>query len=532
MGIRYIIPFDSLHLPSIDTEILVIGSGNAGLRAAIEASHHCQVLVVTKDVISESNTRYAQGGIAVALSKEDTIAAHIEDTLNAGDGLCNPSAVRVMVEEGIERVQELIEWGAKFDRQGDQLGFTLEAAHGRRRIIHARGDATGEETQAVLVTTVGKPERVQVMEHTFVVDLLTHEGVCYGALVLREKQLMIVRAKAVILAAGGLGQLYQSTSNPEVATGDGIAIAYRAGCKLMDMEFVQFHPTTLFLQGCPGFLISEAVRGEGGILLNAKGEIFMPKYHELADLAPRDVVTRAIHTEMQLTGRPCVYLDVTHLPGDFVRRRFPTITRTCASCGLDITDTLIPVRAGAHFMMGGIHTNIRTETNIQGIYACGEVAGTGVHGANRLASNSLLEGLVFGARAGHYAAEYAHVLRSRKFPRFISTVDHQNRQERNIKQQYEQIQEFMWEHAGIVRNQEGLQTVFEYLSNLDCSPDPISRSTCELANMRQTALLIVWAALKRRESRGAHYRTDYPEQDNIHGRQHIIFDKTVAVDVL
>lgn len=529
-GPRYLVGFDSAYLPVIETDVLVVGSGNAGLRAAIEASRSCDVLVVTKDAVSESNTRYAQGGIAVALSQDDTVAAHIEDTLNAGDGLCDAEAVRVMVEEGIDRVKELIEWGANFDRHGDELGFTLEAAHGHRRIIHARGDATGEETQAVLVTTVSKPDNVQLMDHTFVVDLLTQDGVCYGALVLKDGALKCVMAKAVILAAGGLGQLYQSTSNPEVATGDGIVVAFRAGCEVMDMEFVQFHPTTMFLDGYPSFLISEAVRGEGAILINGRGETFMPKYHELEELAPRDVVTRAIHTEMQLTGRPCVYLDVTHLPPNFTRKRFPTITETCAKAGLDITDTLIPVRAGAHFMMGGIRTNNRTETNIQGIYACGEAACTGVHGANRLASNSLLEGLVFGARAGHEAAERVRSQSGKTLPHFSwSQPEHtQQLTSEQLREQHQWLQKVMWDHVGIVRHSDGLGYALKQLLLKDFLPQPIVRANCELENMRQASLLITWAALKREESRGAHYRTDFPESEQRYQYQHLIFDHSTC----
>jgi len=350
---RYIVNFDSAKLPGLKTDFLVIGSGNAGLRASIEASQNGEVIIITKDAMKESSTRYAQGGIAVAMSEEDTIAAHVADTLKAGVGLCDEEHVRVMVEEGIPRVRELIAWGANFDKDNGRLGFTREGAHGRRRIIHARGDATGEETEDVLVTRGSELKNVRIMEHAFAIDLLTAKNACYGALVLRDGELICIWAKSVIIAAGGLGQIYKYTSNPEVTTGDGFAIAYRAGCRMMDMEFVQFHPTTLYLAGAPRFLISESVRGEGGILRNARGERFMFAYHEMAELAPRDVVSRAIDKEMLNTDSDCVYLDVRSLSPNFIRNRFPTISRTCASYGLDITKELIPVQPAAHYMMGG-----------------------------------------------------------------------------------------------------------------------------------------------------------------------------------
>jgi L-aspartate oxidase len=519
----------------METDFLVIGSGNAGLRAAIEASQHGNVIIITKDILRESSTRYAQGGIAVAMSEEDTIAAHVSDTLKAGDGLCDKYAVKVMVEEGIPRVKELIKWGANFDQDNGRLGFTREAAHGRRRIIH-RGDATGEETEDVLMTRATNIDNVQVMEYTYAIDLLTQDNVCYGALVsplikgvrglFRQNELNCIFAKATILAAGGLGQIYKYTSNPEVATGDGFAMAWRAGCEMMDMEFVQFHPTTLSLPGAPRFLISESVRGEGGILKNALGERFMPSYHEMAELAPRDVVCRAIKKEMQRTNSDCVYLDVTHLEADFIKTRFPTISETCAYHGLDITKELIPVQPAAHFMMGGVRTNVETATNIKGLYACGEVACTGVHGANRLASNSLLEGLVFGTRAGEYAAEYGNTVQienesPRKFisiksdiPRRIKDID--------IDVFKSKIRNLMWERAGIVRDGEALADAQRELEQLAHDTTELDKAALELQNMLQTAQLIVQAALQRTESRGGHYRTDYPERDDINWNRHLI----------
>jgi len=520
---KYIVNFDSTKLPRIETDFLVIGSGNAGLRAAIEASQHGNVIIVTKDILRESNTRYAQGGIAVAMSEEDTIAAHVADTLKAGVGLCDEYAVEVMVEEGIPRVKELIEWGANFDQYGGQLGFTREAAHGRRRIIH-RGDATGEETEEVLMTRATNIDNVRVMEYTYAIDLLTQNNLCYGALVFRESGLGCIFAKATILAAGGLGQIYKYTSNPEISTGDGFAMAWRAGCEMMDMEFVQFHPTTLSLPGAPRFLISESVRGEGGILKNSLGERFMLSYHEMTELAPRDVVCRAIQNEMQRTSSDCVYLDVTHLEDDFIKKRFPTISETCASYGLDITKEVIPVQSAAHFMMGGVKTDVETATNLKGLYSCGEVACTGVHGSNRLASNSLLEGLVFGTRAGEYAAKYAKTVSTTELENISIKFDIPGRKEDiDIDAFKSKIREIMWKCAGIVRDGKCLSDAQRELEQLVHDTTELNKADLELQNMLQTAQLIVNAALQRTESRGGHYRTDYPELDDVNWNRNLIF---------
>lgn len=523
---RYLINFDSAKIPRLSTDFLVIGSGNAGLRAACEVSQHGTTIIITKDILRESSTRYAQGGIAVAMSEDDTLAAHIADTLKAGVGLCDEAAVEVMVEEGIPRVQELIRWGANFDTHNGRLGFTREGAHRRRRIIHARGDATGEETENVLVTHTTQLENVQVMEHTFAIDLLTADNVCYGALVLQENTLSCIFAKATILAAGGLGQLYQYTSNPEVTTGDGFAVAYRAGCEMMDMEFVQFHPTTLSLPDTPRFLISESVRGEGGILRNVRGERFMTAYHEMAELAPRDVVSRAILNEMQRAGSDCVYLDVTHLQAEFIKKRFPTITETCASYGLDITKELIPVQSAAHYMMGGVKTDIRAATNLRGLFVCGEVACTGVHGANRLASNSLLEGLVFGERAGKYAAEYARTISQQELTKLrITSQGQENGNGIDINDKRADIRNLMWERAGIIRDGGTLDSAQQQLAAMKYEINSLNKSAFEVHNMLQVAQLIVQAALMRTESRGAHYRTDYPKQDDVHWKRHLILKR-------
>ena len=526
MNDQYIIQFDSDKLPRIETDFLVIGSGSAGLRAAIEANKHGDVVLITKSVLKESNTRYAQGGIAVAMSEEDTIDAHVEDTLKAGVGLCDETAVQVMVEEGIQRVAELIEWGANFDRDGNTLGFTMEAAHQRRRIIH-RGDATGQETTDVLVNQLNKQERIRIIEHAFAIDLMTQGETCCGAVVLicassrcdpsGDDQLHCIFAKATIIAAGGLGCIYQCTSNPDVATGDGYALAWRAGCEMIDMEFVQFHPTTLFLTGAPPFLISEAVRGEGGILLNIYGERFMTKYHIKEELAPRDVVSRSILNEMQLTNFPCVYLDITHLPSDFIQQRFPTIYHTCKHYGIDITTDLIPVRSGAHFMMGGIRTNLKAETNIRGLYACGEVACTGVHGANRLASNSLLECIVFGTRAGQAAVEYAQTVNPTDRAKIHSESTAEGRSPTEAfdpESVKETIRELMWNNVGIIREDTDLETTLEALAALDCTECHNHIAEFEGQNMLDVAKLVTEAAMHRTESRGAHYRRDFPDPND------------------
>jgi len=525
---RYVIDFDLHQIPQIQADFLIIGGGAAGLRAAIEAGAHGRTILVTKDKLGESNTMHAQGGIAVAINVGDQVIFHVEDTLEAGDGLCDEVAVKVMVEEGIERVDELVSWGADFDKRNDKLVFTMEAAHRMRRIIHAKGDATGEETETVLIRKASELENVQFMDHKFVVDLLTLDGRCFGAILLDEKRStsLAIIAKATILASGGLGQIYRYTTNPDVATGDGYAVAYRAGCEMTDMEFVQFHPTTLYIRGAPRFLISEAVRGEGAILVNAHGERFMESYHEQAELAPRDVVSRAIVAETARTNTECVFLDLTHLDPEFIKRRFPTISERCGSYGINISRDLIPVQVSAHFMMGGVKTNLRAETNVRGLYACGEVACTGVHGANRLASNSLLESLVFGVRAASAAAENVDT----KLP--ATRLDIKRRRSRRGSKQEDlteirrTIRSLMWDKVGIIRNAEALQEALAYLQK-HTEPQPTTRSGFELQNMLDLSRLMIDGALVRQESRGAHYRSDYPNRDDTHWQRHITFQNTI-----
>src|SRR5436305_1146058 len=383
-------------------DFLVIGAGVAGLRAGIDLATAGSVLVIAKDTLRESSSEYAQGGIAVALSDDDEVELHEQDTLQAGDGLCDRAAVRTLVEEGPAAIQELIEWGAAFDREGSDLAFTREGAHSRNRILHAHGDSTGREIARTLYRKAASLPNITFRSFAAITALVTGDGV-EGAVLAQE----IVRARAVLLATGGLGAVYRNTTNPDVATGDGVAVAYRAGAEIQDIEFVQFHPTALRLEGAPSFLLSEALRGEGARLLNTAGERFMERYHPLGELAPRDVVSRAIVAEMRRTGGAHVWLDITHRGSDFVRARFPRIYETCLRYGIDLGAAPAPVHPAAHYAMGGVRTDLDGRTNVERLYAAGEAACTGVHGANRLASNSLLEGVVF---ADHAAADARDLL--------------------------------------------------------------------------------------------------------------------------
>ena len=505
---RYIVQFDSAKLPRIDTDFLVIGSGSAGLRAAIEANQHGDILLITKSTIEDNNTHYAQEGIAIVMSEDDAIAPHVEDTLKTGKGLCNETAVGIMVEEGVQQVSELMKCNIHLDKE-----------------------------EMILVNHFKKQERVRIIEHAFVIDLMTQGDRCYGVVALINDTLHCIFAKATILASGGLGHIYQCTSNPAVATGDGLAAAWRAGCKVMDMEFIQFHPTALFLMETSYFLITEPVREEGGILINARGERFMAKYHEMEELAPCDVVSRAILNEMELTGAPCVYLDLTHLQSDFIQNRFSGIYQFCYQFGIDITTDVIPVRSVAHFVMGGVCTNLNTETSLRGLYACGEVACTGVHGASRLASNSLLECIVFGARAGNAAVAYARTIEADSYANIrISSDDavppNKTSQNIEIDTAKESIQEMMWRHVGLVRHGEDLEAISDELNVLNLNCYWHSTEAFEFQNMRDVAALIMEAAILRTESRGTHYREDFPKQDDVKWKKHIVLQRGQAARIV
>ena len=500
---RYIVQFDSAKLPRIDTDFLVIGDGNAGLSAAIEASQHGDVLLITKKYRKGNNFPRVQDGISTIISEDDTVASQVEKTLIMGRGLCNETAVEVMVERGVQQVSELIPSGTNRD----------------------------EEEETTSINAFKKPENVRVIEQAFAIDFMTQGARCYGVVALIDGALHCIFAKATILASGGLGHIYQCTSNPTTATGDGFAAAWRAGCAMMDMEFIQFHPTSLFLMEAPHCLISERIRGEGGLLINSRGERFMGKYHEMEDLAPCDVVGRAILNEMELTGSPCVYIDITHLSSDFIRSRFSSIYQFCHQYGIDITTDVIPVRCSAHFMIGGVCTNLNAETNLLGLYACGEVACTGVHGARQLANNSLLECMVFGARAGCAAVEYARTIQSDSYVNLrISSGDDFSPSQAtspdiDIEAAQEFVQEMMWQQVGLIRHGEDLEVILDELNalDLDCYWDSVE--AFEFQNICDVSRLITEAAILRTESRGTHYRTDFAEQDDVKWKKHIVLQR-------
>ncbi|MEW6543161.1 MAG: L-aspartate oxidase [Nitrospirota bacterium] len=513
-----------MRLPEAD--FLVIGSGVAGLRAAIELSRHGRVLILTKGHPLESSSIYAQGGVAVALSEEDDVTIHFADTIKAGHGLCRREAVRTLVEEGPDRIQELIAWGAQFDKIGGKFAFAREAAHSRSRILRARGDATGNEMVRVLMAQARRCKRIRWLERHFTVDLVVVEGRCRGAVVLDEAAgvRFVLPALAVLLATGGAGQVYARTTNPPSATGDGLAMAFRAGAVLEDMEFVQFHPTALYLPSSPPFLLSEAIRGEGGRLRNIKGELFMRRYHPAGALAPRDIVARAIWSEMAATRSRHVYLDVTHLDAEFIKRRFPTIYSTCLRYDIDITEEWIPVSPSAHYLMGGVKTDTDGATSLPGLFAAGEVACSGVHGANRLASNSLLEGLVFGARAAVAASAFAH--RAGRLPARVPSLSELDGGPLEILKEADKLRSslrrVMWGKVGIVRTRESLVSATAQLSRWARLVDrPFgSRLDLEVKNLVQVAHCIAEAALWRENSVGAHYRADFPDSRRPGWNQH------------
>jgi len=495
---------------------VVIGAGVAGLRAAVELASAGRVLVLAKREVTNSNTQYAQGGIAAALSDEDEVSLHLQDTLNAGDGLCNLDAVKVLVEEGPERIEELIAWGTHFDRNGTKLVFGREGAHSRNRILHAQGDSTGREILRALYAKAQSLKHISVLEFEFSTELHAEAGQVSGISLLDEKGLPVeIACSAVLLATGGMGQLYRNTTNPEVATGDGVAMAFRAGAEVSDMEFVQFHPTALYLNKAPRFLLSEALRGEGALLRNIEMDRFMGKYHPMGELAPRDVVARAIVHEMEVSRAkdPFVYLDLTHLNAPNVQKRFPRIYATCMQYNVDITEDMIPIRPAAHYAMGGVRTDLQGKTNLAGLYAAGEAAATGVHGANRLASNSLLEGLVYGARAGKAMRDELKQRRHAPPPKRAASQN--GPVDASMEETIGQVQDLMWNNVGIVRTRRSMQDAISRLQELEPRvAHPHTRRAWESANLRLAGWLVARSALAREESRGAHYRIDYPDHDD------------------
>jgi L-aspartate oxidase len=514
----------SLPPPTDSAPYLVIGSGVAGLFTALELSRTQRVILITKSSLMESNTAYAQGGIASALGFPDSPQLHYQDTMMAGAGLCNSEAVLALVYDGPQKVRRLIDLGVPFDQVNGQIALTREAAHSRPRILHANGDATGHAISETLVSRVREQANITIYEDHFTIALVLKGGRCCGAVAAHQGQARLFLGAAVILCTGGLGQIYGKTTNPKIATGDGVVLAYNAGAVLRDLEFLQFHPTALHLPPAPPFLISETVRGEGAVLLNRDGKRFMPDYHHLAELAPRDVVARAIFAEIQNTNVPCVHLDLSKIPTATIRSRFPNIYETCLKYGLDITTDPIPVAPAAHYMMGGVLTDLHGRTKIPGLYAAGEVASTGVHGANRLASNSLLEGLVFGSRiAAHLQTVPATVpddspdLRA-CYPRLVTTVA-------ATKADYAKLRRLTDRYLGITRDAAGITTALTRL-NFESRPAPreltLDSRYLELQNFYQLAHLMFQAALTRTESRGGHYRSDHPAPSD-DWRKHIIF---------
>jgi L-aspartate oxidase len=513
---------------SAHADYLVIGSGVAGVRAAIELSSSGTVLVLAKSDLYESATAYAQGGIAAALSDEDEIGLHEQDTLNAGDGLCRPEPVSILVEEGPKYITQLIEWGTEFDRAGVKLAFTREAAHSRSRILHARGDSTGREISRALLARAHTIPHLHMRPHAFTTDLILENGRAVGVRFLDEtdNSLHEVRAGAILLATGGLGQLFRETTNPEVATGDGMAIAYEAGAVLSDLEFVQFHPTALAVKGAPRFLLSEALREEGAILRNITLERFMKRYHEAQELAPRDIVARAITSEMHKTQSAHVYLDMTSKSKEFLEKRFPLIYSTCLTYGLDLSSDLAPVSPAAHFIIGGVKTDPWGRTSIPGLYAAGETAATGVHGANRLASNSLLEGLVFGARSGAAMVKDAPGTTKKQlnmpgslFPKPGKTTESHTPAQKSkpaaASAALQALRELMWKQVGIMRHAKDLKTALDALKAIELpATEKNTRQDHELRNLHTLGALVARCALAREESRGSHYRSDFPYRDD------------------
>lgn len=511
-------------------DYIIVGSGIAGLFSALLAKDIGKVLIITKSNIDECNTKYAQGGIAAPIGRNDSPELHFQDTIAAGAGLCNPEAVRILVNEAAESIERLILLGVPFDTQDGEIALTREAAHSVPRILHAGGDATGEHIETTLSRQI-RMSRTKILEHCLVTEVLLEEGRVSGVKVLdnRSGSIEVFSCQFLILATGGAGRLYKYTTNSEVATGNGIALAYEAGAEITDMEFFQFHPTALRLPGVTPFLISEAVRGEGGILRNVEGYAFMRDYTPEAELAPRDIVARAIVAEMKKTGSDRVFLDVTHLPAQLITTRFPTIYSFCSQHGLNISKGLIPVAPAAHFMMGGVKVNVWGETNVPGLFADGETACTGVHGANRLASNSLAETVVFARRIVQRTRELMEGREEEPVIPSKEALDLSQRENASSKSppSIANLQALMWNSVGIIRSGESLanslNTLAAWQNSLEGTAE--DRISYDLCNLVTTGRLMAEAALIRQESRGAHYRADF-SQPSPAWERHMVFRKT------
>jgi|SRR5579883_141161 len=533
---RYLVSFDARDTFHRFTDVLVIGAGIAGMRAALEVPPDLSVLVVTKDRVTESNSSYAQGGIAGVRSPEDTFENHVEDTLIAGDGLCDRDVVDMVIREAPQQIDKLIEIGTHFDEEDGHLALTREGGHSHRRIVHALGDSTGFEVMRAIIAHARTQPNIRIWDDTFTIDLLTHDEVCCGAIVARNGMgKFLIWAKQVILASGGCGMVYRETTNPPVATGDGMAVAYRAGAELRDMEFMQFHPTVLYVAGSARYLITEAVRGEGAYLRDINGERFMPAADPRAELAPRDVVARAIFRTMEKTQHPNVYLDLSHLDPAMVLNRFPGINRVCKSFGLDITKDRVPVRPGAHYMIGGVTVDMQGRTTVSGLWAAGEVTSSGLHGANRLASNSLIEGLVYGTLCGRGVAE---AIRER--PQDMTALPLRSvippaepDARLDIADLTASLRSLMVRKMGIVRDRGRLLEAKEDLRfwcRYALSREFDGKPGWELQNMLTIARLMVAGALAREESRGTHFRSDFPaREDSRWGQRHVASEPFVAL---
>jgi L-aspartate oxidase len=504
-------------------DFLVIGSGIAGLRAALTLAESGTVIVLTKADPRESNTGYAQGGIAAALGRDDSPELHAKDTIAAGDGLCNTAAVTVLTREGPKYVIELLAWGAAFDRDPDgEPALAREAAHSVRRVLHAR-DATGREISRLLWSRVSANSRIRLLQDARATELLVRDGICSGVRFVGSPGSGTIGASRTLLATGGAGQVFRETTNPLVATGDGIAMAADAGARIVDLEFIQFHPTVLNMPGAPRFLLSEALRGEGARLVNEAGEPFMTRYEPAGDLASRDLVSRAIVREMQRTRAP-VYLSLAHLDSAFVRTRFPTIAEACSRAGLDLAHDRIPVSPAAHYIMGGVETDLNGRTSVGGLFAAGEVACTGVHGANRLASNSLLEGLVFGARSAR--AMTTSISDAELSPSEVVTWRVEASCESNCDvPEVDVVRDLMWRWCGLLRDGGGLQQAVTQLdawrAAIGAARTPDDEEFTRARSIVTVGLMMARAALRREESRGGHFRSDFPNRDDIKWRKHV-----------
>ncbi|MEZ6124761.1 MAG: L-aspartate oxidase [Planctomycetaceae bacterium] len=517
---RYLVAFDPKRIPHLFADVLVIGGGIAGTRAALEIDPSLRTILVTKDRISISNSAWAQGGIAGVLDPLDDFASHVADTIAAGKGMCDEAVVEFVVREAPERIRELVTFGADFDKVRGELALTLEGGHSHPRVAHALGDATGKEVMRAMHQRTFDASNIDIWQQTFTIDLLTSEGVCRGALVWNANHgRTFVWAKQTILCTGGAGAMYRETTNPSVATADGHALAYRASCEVRDMEFMQFHPTVLYIAGSSRHLITEAVRGEGAHLVDCTGYRFMGDYDDALELAPRDVVSQAITRQMAKTAHPCVYLDLSHIPAERIRQRFPHIGRVCSEFGLDITRDRVPVRPGAHYMIGGVTTDTEGRTSLPGLWAAGEVTSTGLHGANRLASNSLLEGVVFGLRCGRNASHSALEMPDRFAAPFVASargMSHAGDEELDVTDIRNSLRSLMWRNVGISRNAQELQAArqqLDFWANYVCRRDLAEPAGWELQNMMLVGRVMAAAALAREESRGVHLRSDFPDTD-------------------